>query len=108
MKCQEDRAGTYGSIQMHTPRRRPITYGNPGRNTLRGPGLFTADWSLQKAFAITENKSLTFRWETFNLFNRTNLGIPNGAVDAGPGSAGVITSLGNPMRQMQFGLHFVF
>jgi hypothetical protein len=83
-------------------------FGNAGRNSLRGPGLFTADWSLQKAFPIREGMNLTFRWEVFNAFNRTNLANPNGAVDAGAGSAGVITSLFSPMRQMQLGLRLAF
>jgi hypothetical protein len=52
--------------------------------------------------------NLTFRWEVFNAFNRTNLANPNGAVDAGAGSAGVITSLFSPMRQMQLGLRLAF
>jgi hypothetical protein len=52
------------------------------------------------AFPIREDMNVTFRWEVFNAFNRTNLANPNGAVDAGAGSAGVITSLFSPMRQM--------
>jgi hypothetical protein len=52
--------------------------------------------------------TLTFRAELFNVFNRTNLSTPNGAVDAGAGSAGVITSLSNPMRQTQLGLRLAF
>jgi hypothetical protein len=83
-------------------------FGNAGRNSLRGPGLFTADWALHKAFPIREGMNLTFRWEVFNAFNRTNLANPNGAVDAGEGSAGVITSLFSPMRQMQLGLRLAF
>jgi hypothetical protein len=30
----------------------PFQYGTAGRNSLRGPNLFTADWSLDKQFAI--------------------------------------------------------
>jgi hypothetical protein len=83
-------------------------YGNASRSSLRGPRLFTADWSLFKKFYIAENKNLELRWETFNTFNHTNLRSPNGAIDAGPGSAGVITGISTPMRQMQFGLRFEF
>jgi hypothetical protein len=86
----------------------PYLYGNAARNSLRGPSLFTADWSLFKKFSITEKRDLEFRWETFNTFNHTNLANPNGAIDAGPGSAGVITGISSPMRQMQFGLRFEF
>jgi hypothetical protein len=83
-------------------------YGNASHNSLRGPDLFTADWSLSKRFAFTETKSLQFRWESFNIFNRTNLSNPNGAIDAGTGSAGVITGLSTPMRHMQVGLRLEF
>jgi len=86
----------------------PYKYGNAGRNSLRGPNLFTADWSLSKRFTVTERTSVEFRWETFNTFNHTNLANPNGAIDAGVGSAGVITGISNPMRQMQFGLRIAF
>jgi hypothetical protein len=55
-----------------------------------------------------EQRNLTFRWEVYNVFNRTNLGLPNGAVDAGANSAARITGLFLPMRQMQFGLRFAF
>jgi hypothetical protein len=86
----------------------PYKYGDASRNSLRGPSLFTADWSLFKKFYITEKKDIEFRWETFNTFNHTNLANPNGAIDAGVGSAGVITGIASPMRQMQFGLRFEF
>jgi len=86
----------------------PYMFGNAGRNSLRGPGLFTADWGLHKAFFIGENRDLTLRWEVYNVFNTTNLNLPNGGVDAGAGSAARITSLYSPMRQMQLGLRFQF
>ncbi len=88
----------------------PYTYGTAGRNSLRGPNLFQADWSLDKQFAITEHKDLQFRWEVYNVLNRTNLANPNGAVDAGPGNAGAITGLfiGSTMRRMQLGLRLDF
>jgi hypothetical protein len=86
----------------------PYKYGNASRNSLRGPRLVTADWSLFKKFYIAESKRLELRWETFNTFNHTNLRNPNGAIDAGPGSAAVITGISTPMRQMQFALRFEF
>ena len=62
--------------------------------------------SLAKEFVIVENKTLEFRWENFNAFNHTNLGLPTTYVDVQ--GAGQITSTGNAMRQMQMGLHFRF
>jgi hypothetical protein len=84
------------------------TFGNAGRNSLRGPGFINADWALHKRFAVGEEKDLTLRWEVYNVLNRTNLANPNGAIDAGPGNAGRITSIFSPMRQMQLGLRFDF
>jgi hypothetical protein len=87
----------------------PGTYGNVGRNTLRGPGLVETDVSASKKFALSERLGLQFRAEIFNLFNHTNFNTPNPVVFAaatgGPSpTAGVITSTGTTSRQVQFGL----
>jgi len=88
----------------------PFTFGTAGRTIMRGPGVATFDLALHKSFTIAEGKTLTVRWEAFNAFNRTNLGMPNSAVDTGP--AGQITSLGGAggiaMRRQQIGLRFDF
>ncbi|HXJ39588.1 MAG TPA: TonB-dependent receptor [Bryobacteraceae bacterium] len=81
-------------------------FGNAGRNSLRGPGVFGADWSLDKRFRITEKSSLEFRWEVFNALNWTNLANPSNATDSA--AAGVIQDIALPMRNMQFGLQFTF
>jgi len=52
------------------------TFGNAGRNSLRGPGIAQVDFAAVKNTAITERISLQFRAEMFNLFNRLNLPIP--------------------------------
>ena len=84
------------------------TFGNAGRNSLRGPGLFTADWGLDKNFHLTEKMNLQFRWEVFNALNRTNLQNPNNDVSSGNTSAGRIFDIASPMRNQQFGLHLTF
>jgi len=87
----------------------PGTYGNAGRNTLRGPSLVTTDLSLAKRFVLTERVDLKFRAEFFNLLNHTNFNTPNPVVfaaatgEASP-TAGVITSTATTSRQIQFGL----
>ena len=83
-----------------------FNFGNASRNSLRGPGLFTADWGLDKNFHLTERFNLQFRWEVFNAFNRPNLQNPNNNVFSG--QAGVITDISSPMRNQQFGLHLTF
>lgn len=88
----------------------PFTFGGASRNSIRGPNLASADWALNKSFSLTERARLQFRWETFNAFNRTNLGLPNNSVDTG--TAGLITSLASGptlgMRRMQFGLRLAW
>ncbi len=82
---------------------KPFTFGDASRNSLIGPNLFTADLALDKSFKLTERFNLQFRWEVFNALNRTNLALPNNSVDTG--SAGLISDIASPMRNMQFGLH---
>jgi hypothetical protein len=75
--------------------------GNAGRNSLWGPGLFRADLSLLKSFKITERARFKLQWEAYNVFNRANYSNPNGNIDQS--TAGVINSMADIMRQMQFG-----
>ena len=97
----------------------PGTFGNMGRNTLRGPSFFNMDLSLSKETMIREQIKLQFRWEVFNITNHENFGNPgnnffsaSGTNPAGTpnASAGLITSsnLGSSPRQMQFGLKLTF
>lgn len=82
------------------------TYGNAGRNILRGPGRVNFDFSLFKNFVFNERWNLQFRAESFNLFNTPQFALPNPNV--GSPAAGTITSIvGNP-RQMQFALRLAF
>ena len=84
----------------------PYRDGDVHRNSLRGPREAVMNLALAKTFAITEGKTLEFRWENFNALNHPNLGLPANLVDQS--GAGQITSTQVPMRQMQFGLHFRF
>lgn len=88
------------------------TYGNVGRNTLRGPGIADVDVSLFKDTRLSERMNLEFRAEFFNLLNHANLGMPGrslfSASGAPVGSAGVITNTLTTSRQIQFGLKLIF
>ena len=48
------------------------TYGNVGRNALRGPGNFSFDLALSRNFRLTERLTLQARGEAFNILNHTN------------------------------------
>ena len=70
------------------------TFGNAGRNIVRGPGLFQIDGALQKSTNINERLALIFRADVFNVFNHPNFGSPNANVSS-PATFGRITSLEN-------------
>ena len=80
------------------------TFGNSGRNILFGPGLRNLDLSISKSFAITENKRLQFRAESFNFTNTPAFGQPAATLN-GLG-VGQITTAVDP-RRIQFGLKFI-
>jgi outer membrane receptor protein involved in Fe transport len=80
-------------------------YGNEGRNVVEGPGLTQWDLSAFKNILFTESKSLQFRAELFNLFNRSNFRLPNG--DISSPTFGQIQQALSP-RLVQFALKFQF
>ncbi len=82
------------------------TFGDVGRNSLRGPGFFDVDASVFKNFAIRENWKLQFRAEAFNLENRPNFSNPNATVSSGVTFAR-ITAAADP-RVLQLALKLAF
>jgi hypothetical protein len=50
----------------------PFTFGDAGRNIVRGPGLQNWDFSIFKMFPIREQMHLEFRAEFFNIWNHVN------------------------------------
>jgi outer membrane receptor protein involved in Fe transport len=85
--------------------------GNLGRNTFVGPGLWAADMTLSKTFAITERVKMKFDANGFNVFNHTNFllagvggGAHNNFTRANFGQAAATL---NP-RELQFGLKVSF
>ncbi len=81
------------------------TFGNSGKNILRGPRFFDTDLGLIKDTSITERVKVQFRAEFFNVFNNVNFGNP-GTTFGTPGF-GKITSAGDP-RILQLCLKVIF
>jgi Carboxypeptidase regulatory-like domain/TonB-dependent Receptor Plug Domain/TonB dependent receptor len=81
------------------------TFGNAGRNILTGPGLAAVNLSLVKNFAVRERATVQFRAETFNLFNRTNFGLPDNFL--GSPTFGQISTAGSP-RRLQLGIKILY
>jgi hypothetical protein len=50
------------------------TFGNMGRNILRGPGFMNWDASISKSWRLTESVKLQLRGEMFNAANHANFG----------------------------------
>lgn len=81
------------------------TFGNSGKNILRGPRSFNMDLGLIKDFAIVERIKVQFRAEFFNVFNNVNFGQPQNYL--GSPATGQITSANSP-RVLQFALKLAF
>lgn len=90
------------------------TYGNAGRNLVRGPGLYQLDLSVAKKFPLTERCKMEFRVDGFNVLNRAQFANPNANLSS-PLTFGVITTTVNEMatgsgtpREFQFALRLSF
>ena len=89
------------------------TLGNLGRNTGIGPGVANVDFNLVKNFRVAEDRSVQFRGEFFNIFNRTQFDNPNRTVFRSSrgipsGSFGRIRQTAATSRQIQLALKFLF
>jgi len=87
------------------------TFGNAGRDILRGPGSRNLDLSLFKSFRTTEKTSLQFRAEAFNLSNTPTFELPGArtpALTVGDPAFGKLTTSQTVGRQIQFGLKLLF
>jgi hypothetical protein len=82
------------------------TYGNSGRNILRGDSLQQVNFSLQRSFYITESKRLQFRGEFFNALNHPVFGTPGTNVTSSSG--GQVSSTVNAARVLQGALKLYF
>ncbi|PWU08651.1 MAG: hypothetical protein C5B51_07510 [Terriglobia bacterium] len=97
--------------------------GNTGRNEFSGPGLYSADVSLSRSWAVRalgESARISLRADAFNALNHANLGNPGSALGGrGFGVAmygrkerqpnfPVLTPFNETARQIQFLLRFEF
>jgi outer membrane receptor protein involved in Fe transport len=82
------------------------TFGNSGRNILRGDGLAQWDASLMKFFRIRENMRLQFRGEFFNVLNHADFGTPVGNLSSS--TFGQVLSTRTAPRVGQFALKLIF
>jgi hypothetical protein len=82
------------------------TFGNAGRNILRGPHTNVFDASLMKDIPIGERLNAQLRWEVFNVGNQVLFGQPNSQLTSG--AVAQITSLAGDQRVMQLALRISY
>ncbi len=93
------------------------TVGNASRGIFTGPNFRNVDFSVAKIWKLKERYTAQFRFETFNLFNRTDYAGGGANPTSGLGAFGTSTSTpdtsnavlgsGGP-RHIQFGLKLSF
>ncbi len=106
------RAGDSPAWQLPVPGSATLagTFGNAGRNILRGPGLNNFDLGVSRFFRVTERQQIQFRAEVFNLANHPAFFFP--VASLANAAAGTIQRAANTgagaQRQIQFALKYLF
>jgi hypothetical protein len=95
--------GTTACVQFLNPAAfasNPVgTFGDLGRNAVRGPASITFDAAISRTFKIHERFSLQARMDAFNLFNHTNF---VGAISPA-GTVTAYATFSNSMAASTFG-----
>jgi hypothetical protein len=92
------------------------TFGNSGRNILRGPAVFNVDASIYRTFGVRERLKVQFRAEAMGLTNTPQFANPNSVVSNATFVNGQITNLNGygiissatGERQIRFALKLLF
>jgi hypothetical protein len=82
------------------------TFGNAGRNSVRGPGYESFDLAVSKQLQVSRHTVVTVGLQVFNLFNHTNFNLPELFVDE-PSTFGQIFSAQAP-RELQLSARLAF
>jgi hypothetical protein len=82
-------------------------FGNSGYDLLRGPNYQNWDMNLEKNISFAERYTVQLRGEVFNIANHPNFGSPSSAI-TNPASFGVISSVVNENRTIEFAGKFTF
>jgi hypothetical protein len=85
----------------------PFTYGNSGRNVLRGPGVNTSDLSVIKNTKFGERYRLQWRTDFFNTANHPQFNPPANTIGT-PQAARINSTRFSTNRQIQFVLKLYF
>jgi outer membrane receptor protein involved in Fe transport len=82
----------------------PFTFGNVGRTTpqIRADGVKNMDMTISKYVPVGSRMRVQVRADAFNLFNRTQFGVPNTTVTSA--SFGTVSTQANSPREIQLGV----
>ena len=83
----------------------PGTWGNAGRNSIRGPGQFSLDMSVARVFRLRGRLNLEGRVAATNVLNRVTFASINSVVSSPQFGR---PTLANPMRRLQTTLRLRF
>ena len=97
----KDASGNYVLVNPQ-----PGTRGTLGQRVMEGPGQWRFDANLQKAFSISESKTLQFRLDARNILNHPEPNAPTLAITSA--NFGTINGKTNLRRQFQAQLRFTF
>jgi outer membrane receptor protein involved in Fe transport len=79
--------------------------GMVGRNIFRGPGNWDLSGGIYKNFRLTENTTLQFRGEVFNIFNHANLFVRGETAEL---NSGFVEGSRFGRRNVQLALKLIF
>ncbi len=99
-----------GEPYFNTAAFAPVTggvFGNAGRNSLRGPGLFDLDLGVFRTFGLTERFKLQFRAESFAVTNTPQFANPS-TLTVGNSGFATITSVNGGNRIIRLAMKFFF
>ena len=92
--------GFFNALAFTTPP--PGVFGDAGRNTIPGPGLFSMNISLQRTITLRERARLQFRVDSTNVTNHVNIvgigTIVNSLTYGAPLNAGNMRTLSATLR----------
>ena len=89
-----------------SPRRRPATWGNAGRNSIRGPAQFSLDMSVSRVFRLGSRLNLEWRVAATNVLNRVTFATIDD--DRRRARSSACRRSPNPMRTLQMTVRLRF
>jgi hypothetical protein len=104
---------TVGVTNITNAAGQTVSFGSLGRNTFRGPSIWNTDMSLFKNTSIRDTLKMQLGIEFFNLWNHTNLTVPNNNMNDVGNDRGRPTGFGvfdgaYPGRFVQYRLKFIW